>query len=109
MHPLFLPIEEFFRDDYIAQRMLYLGGVETNIDTQARYNAYRDSQKKAFLRYHKNNVFHLDYIYESAYRLASSCMFDRVEPKHQVFATNNKMAAGILAGRMPKGFRFPTS
>ena len=53
-----------------AQRVFFVGGVETNIDTQARYKAYRDSLKKAGLKFNKEDVFHLDYTYESAYRLA---------------------------------------
>ena len=39
-----------------AQRVFFVGGVETNIDTQARYKAYRDSLKKAGLKFNKEDV-----------------------------------------------------
>ena len=57
-------------EDCRRERVFFVGGVETNIDTQARYKAYRDSLRKAGIKFHKEDVYHLDYTYESAYRLA---------------------------------------
>ena len=50
-----------------AERIFFVGGLKTNIDTQARYKAYRDVLRQAGLRFHKDDVYYLDYTYESAY------------------------------------------
>jgi LacI family transcriptional regulator len=81
-----------------AQRVFFVGGLETNIDTQARYKAYRDTLRKAGLKFNKEDVYHLDYTYESAYRLAMDNVRAWAGPKHCVFAANDEMAAGIIAG-----------
>ena len=36
-----------------AKRVFFVGGLETNIDTQARYKAYRDTLRKAGLKFSK--------------------------------------------------------
>jgi LacI family transcriptional regulator len=81
-----------------ATRVFFVGGLETNIDTQARYKAYRDMLRNAGLKFSKNAVHHLDYTYESAYRLALDHVRDWAGPGHCVFAANDEMAAGIIAG-----------
>jgi LacI family transcriptional regulator len=81
-----------------AKRVVFVGGLETNIDTQARYKAYRDTLRQAGLKFHKEDVYHLDYTYESAYRLAIENVRKWAGPKHCVFAANDEMAAGIVAG-----------
>ena len=81
-----------------ATRVFFVGGLETNIDTQARYKAYRDTLRKAKLKFSKSDVHHLDYTYESAYRLALELVHDWAGPGHCVFAANDEMAAGIIAG-----------
>ena len=45
-------------------------GLETNIDTQARFKAYRDTLRTAASSSASDDVYYLDYTYESAYRLA---------------------------------------
>jgi DNA-binding LacI/PurR family transcriptional regulator len=81
-----------------AKRVFFVGGLETNIDTQARYKAYRDVLRKASLKFLKDDVYHLDYTYESAYRLAMENVRRWAGAKHCVFAANDEMAAGIIAG-----------
>jgi len=81
-----------------AKRVFFVGGLETNIDTQARYKAYRDTLRKAGLKFCRDDVYHLDYTYDSAYRLAIEKVRDWAGPKHAVFAANDEMAAGIIAG-----------
>jgi LacI family transcriptional regulator len=81
-----------------ATRVFFVGGLETNIDTQARYKAYRDTLRTAGLKFSKCDVYHLDYTYESAYRLALDHVRDWMGPGHCVFAANDEMAAGIMAG-----------
>ena len=90
-----------------AQRVFFVGGVETNIDTQARYKAYRDALKRAGVNFQKEDVYHLDYTYESAYRLTVGKVAAWAGPKHYVFAANDEMAAGIIAGAAAKGVLVP--
>lgn len=90
-----------------AQRIYFVGGVETNIDTQARYKAYRDAIRKAGLKSHQEDVYHLDYTYDSAYQLALNKARDWAGPKHFVFAANDEMAAGIIAGVAAQGVSVP--
>jgi LacI family transcriptional regulator len=94
-------------EDCRAERVFFVGGVKTNIDTQARYKAYRDSLRKAGIKFHKADVYHLDYTYESAYRLAIETVREWVGPNHKVFAANDEMAAGIIAGANAKGLTIP--
>jgi DNA-binding LacI/PurR family transcriptional regulator len=85
-------------DECGAQRIIFVGGLETNIDTQARYKAYRDMLRKAGLKFQKEDVYYLDFTYDSAYRLATEKARDWAGPHHCVFAANDEMAAGIIAG-----------
>ncbi len=90
-----------------AQRVIFVGGVETNIDTQARYKAFRDSLKSAGIKFKKSDAYHLDYTYESAYRLALEKVEEWAGESHIVFAANDEMAAGIIAGAIAKNFQVP--
>jgi LacI family transcriptional regulator len=90
-----------------AKRVYFVGGVRTNIDTQARYKAYREVLRTAGIDFHKSDVYHLDYTYESAYRLTLDKVADWVGPGHKVFAANDEMAAGIVAGAVAKNVRIP--
>jgi LacI family transcriptional regulator len=94
-------------EDCGAERVFFVGGVETNIDTQARYKAYRDWLRKAGIKCHSTDVYHLDYTYESAYRLALDNVREWVGPNHKVFAANDEMAAGIIAGAIARNVRVP--
>ena len=90
-----------------ATRIIFVGGLETNIDTQARCRAHRDALRMAGMKYRKEDVYYLDYTYESAYRLAVKEVKDWVAEGHCVFAANDEMAAGILAGANAKNVRVP--
>ncbi len=90
-----------------AQRIYFVGGVETNIDTQARYKAYREALQQAGVKSHKDDVYHLDYTYDSAYQLALKKARAWAGPKHFVFAANDEMAAGIIAGAAAQGVSVP--
>ncbi len=94
-------------EDCGAERVYFVGGVETNIDTQARYKAYRDSLRKAGIQFHKADCYHLDYTYESAYRLALDKVGEWAGPHRVVFAANDEMAAGIIAGAIANRIRVP--
>ncbi len=94
-------------DDCGAERVYFIGGPETNIDTQARCDAYRDTMKQAGLSCKSDDVYYLDFTYESAYRLAIEKAADWVGPRHYVFAANDEMAAGIVAGAIAKRVSVP--
>jgi LacI family transcriptional regulator len=81
-----------------ATRIFFVGGPETNIDTQARLAAFRDALKQSGLKFRKEDVFHLDFTYESAHRLAVGQAAAWSGERHFVFAANDEMAAGIVAG-----------
>jgi LacI family transcriptional regulator len=90
-----------------ARRIVFVGGPETNIDTQARFKAYRDVLRKTGLKFHKDDVYYLDFSYESAYRLAMMEIGSWAGERHFVFAANDEMAAGIIAGATAKKHTVP--
>jgi len=90
-----------------AKRVFFIGGLETNIDTRARCRAYRDALREGGLKYRKEDVYYLDYTYDSAYRLAVKNVKSWAARGHCVFAANDEMAAGILAGAIAKNVRVP--
>lgn len=90
-----------------AKRIFFVGGLETNIDTRARCRAYRNALRKAGLTYRSEDIYYLDYTYDSAYRLAVKKVKEWTAPGHFVFAANDEMAAGILAGAIAKQVRVP--
>lgn len=94
-------------EDCGKQRIIFVGGLKTNIDTQARYKAYAESLRTANLHVDKGDVYYLDYTYESAYRLASSDVRKWAGAKAAVFAANDEMAAGIIAGAIAGGVSVP--
>jgi LacI family transcriptional regulator len=89
------------------RRIVFVGGLKTNIDTQARYMAYCDMLKQAKLAANAEDVYYLDYSYESAYRLAETKVRDWAGPEVGVFAANDEMAAGIIAGAIAKKVAVP--
>jgi LacI family transcriptional regulator len=98
---------EHLLEDCHDTRVIFVGGLETNIDTQARYRAYCDTLRKAKRKTADDDVFYLDYTYESAYRLAVSKVRDWIGRNHAVFAANDEMAAGIIAGAIATGVSVP--
>jgi LacI family transcriptional regulator len=94
-------------DECGKQRIIFVGGPKTNIDTQARYRAYCDTLPQAKLAANAEDVYYLDYSYESAYRLAETKVRDWAGPDVGVFAANDEMAAGIIAGAIAKKVAVP--
>jgi LacI family transcriptional regulator len=94
-------------DDCGKQRIIFVGGLKTNIDTQARYKAYCDALKKSGHPVDKNDVYYLDYTHESAYRLALEKVREWAGADSCVFAANDEMAAGIIAGAVEKDVDVP--
>jgi LacI family transcriptional regulator len=94
-------------DECHMQRVIFVGGLKTNIDTQARYKAYCESLERADRKVDKHDVYYLDYTHESAYRLANSKVRDWAGEDSAVFAANDEMAAGIIAGAIAKDVSVP--
>jgi LacI family transcriptional regulator len=94
-------------EDCDKQRIIFVGGLKTNIDTQARYKAYCDTLEQANCKVDSRDVYYLDYTYESAYRLSASNARDWAGADTSVFAANDEMAAGIIAGAIAQGVPVP--
>ncbi len=90
-----------------ATRVIFVGGLKTNIDTQARFAAYRDMLSEADIESSEDDVYYLDYTYASAYRLSSERTPAWAGTKHFVFAANDEMAAGIIAGATANNIGVP--
>lgn len=85
-------------DECGMERVIFVGGLKTNIDTQARYKAYCETLNRAGRKVNTEDVYYLDYTYESAYRLARAKASKWAGEASAVFAANDEMAAGIIAG-----------
>jgi LacI family transcriptional regulator len=94
-------------DDCGASRIIFVGGLQTNIDTQTRYKAYCDTLAQARRKVRSRDVYYLDYTYESAYRLALDEVEKWAGSGHCVFAANDEMAAGIIAGAIARNVSVP--
>lgn len=90
-----------------AKRIIFVGGLKTNIDSQARYSAYRHVLHEAQLTLAKSDVYHLDYTYDSAFQLSRQKAPEWAGRNHFVFAANDEMAAGIIAGANANSIAVP--
>jgi LacI family transcriptional regulator len=90
-----------------ARRVIFVGGHRTNMDTMARFDAYREVLGEVGLPFTDKDVFFLDYEYESAYGLTLGRIRDWVGPGHCVFAANDEMASGIVAAAAKEKFSVP--
>ena len=90
-----------------AKRIVFVGGLETNFDTIARFEAYRQVLTEAELPLCPNDVYYLDYEYGTAYDLATKRVRQWAAPDCHVFAANDEMAAGIVAAAGAAGLSVP--
>ncbi|MCA9244914.1 MAG: LacI family DNA-binding transcriptional regulator [Phycisphaerales bacterium] len=90
-----------------VRRVIFLGGCDTNADTQARLAAWRRSLTKARLPLVDEDVYHLDYEFESACRLAADRLDDWADPDTCVVAANDEMAAGVISAAHAAGVTVP--
>ncbi len=81
-----------------AKRVFFVGGLETNIDTQARYKAYRDMLQQGRPRISQGGRVPLGLHVRVGLSAGDRAVRDWAGPKHCVFAANDEMAAGIIAG-----------
>ncbi len=90
-----------------AERVIFVGGLETNVDTIARLAAYQQALRAAGRAFSAEDVYFLDYSYETAFKLARRAVRAWAGPRHFVFAANDEMAAGIVAAATAEGLRVP--
>jgi LacI family transcriptional regulator len=90
-----------------ARRVIFIGGLATNVDTLARRAAYEQVLTEAGLPVNPADIHHLDYQYETAYQFALPRVRDWAGPGHCVFAANDEMAAGIAAATAAVGLSVP--
>lgn len=90
-----------------AQRVIFVGGQETNVDTIARREAYQQVLTQTGLPFTAEDIYHLDYQYDTAFELAAHCVQDWAGRGSCVFAANDEMAAGIIAAAKAAGVSLP--
>jgi LacI family transcriptional regulator len=90
-----------------ADRILFVGGHATNFDTIERLSAYRDVLHSRNRFPLPGDIYHLDYQYETAYRLGAREVHNWHRQSSCVFAANDEMAAGIIDAALERGIRVP--
>lgn len=93
--------------DCRVRRIVFVGGLRTNVDTIERLAACRSAAEAAGLTLADDDIHHLDYQYDSAYALAERCARQWTGPGNCVFAANDEMAAGIIAAAVRAGLHLP--
>lgn len=92
-----------------ARRIIFVGGLATNVDTIARLAACREVLAESGLQLAPQDIFHLDYQYETAYQLALQHVREWSGSGHCVFAANDEMASGIVDAATAAGLSVPRS
>jgi LacI family transcriptional regulator len=90
-----------------AERVVFVGGLKTNIDTIDRLEAYKDVMDRASLKVGPNDVYHLDFSYEKAFEFGIKQVQGWADSDAFVFAANDEMAAGIIDAAIEKGIAVP--
>lgn len=84
-------------DNCHTKRIIFIGGHETNVDTQARLAGCRSVMEGRGLQIADGDVHFLDYQYETAFRFAGEHVRSWAGSGNAVFAANDEMAAGVTA------------
>jgi LacI family transcriptional regulator len=93
--------------DCQVKRVVFVGGLVTNIDTMERLSAYREVMAEAKLPVGADDVFHLDYQYDTAYELGEARVDQWAKQRVGVFAANDEMAAGLIDAAIAAGYSLP--
>ncbi|MFH0982712.1 MAG: LacI family DNA-binding transcriptional regulator [Planctomycetota bacterium] len=94
-------------DTCLCRRILFVGGLPTNVDTIARIEAYKQALTEARLPISPSDIHHLDYHYETAYEFARRHVREWAGQGHCVFAANDEMASGIIDAATAVGLTVP--
>lgn len=90
-----------------AERLIFIGGPSTNVDTLARLEACRAALAETGRKLDAADVYHLDYEFETAYQLALARLREWVGPRTAIFAANDEMASGVVAAAAALGVAVP--
>lgn len=83
-------------DNRPQDRLIFIGGHETNLDTIDRLNAYRKVLAEFGRKPGDDDIVHLDYRYGTAFDFASERVLGWAETPTTIFAANDEMAAGVV-------------
>ncbi len=89
------------------RRIVFMGGPTTNVDTMARRQAYEEVMRAADLPVSPDDVYHLDFQYETAYAFARGRVKGWVGSRHCVFAANDEMACAVIDAATEAQVRVP--
>lgn len=88
-------------------RIVFIGGCETNLDTLDRLAAFRKVMSEAERKPTADDVVHLDYSYETAFDFASDHVLQWATGPTTIFAANDEMAAGVVDAAIAATLRVP--
>lgn len=89
------------------KRILFMGGLTTNVDTMARRQVYEEVMRAADLPVSPEDVYHLDFQYETAYAFARDRVKGWAGSRHCVFAANDEMACAVIDAATEARVRVP--
>lgn len=84
----------------------FIKGNNAEYVTHLRYDGYRDALANHGIKLSSRNVLQGDYLSESAFRLSSKLLSKRSRPT-AIFASNDAMAAGVIAAAYKLGISMP--
>ena len=90
-----------------VQRLIFIGGPATNLDTRERELACREVMRRSGGRFADHDIHYLNYEFETAYSFARRSLREWVGPGACVFAANDEMAAGIVTAALEAGVTIP--
>ncbi len=90
-----------------TKRIVFVGGLVTNFDTIERLAAFHSTMDEANIPISSNDIFHLDYNYQTAFELGSKQVREWARSRASVFAANDEMAAGIIDAAIELGISVP--
>ena len=88
-------------------RLIFIGGQETNLDTIDRLEAFRSVLAESGHAASEDGIVHLDYNYETAFDYASDRVLEWAAKPTTVFAANDEMAAGVVDAAIAATLRVP--
>ena len=94
-------------DNCGAQRLVFVGGQPTNVDTIERLAAFQEAAAEGGVSIESSDVFHLDYRYDTAFDLGQKKVREWARRRVSVFAANDEMAAGIIDAAIDAGLSLP--
>lgn len=88
-------------------RIVFLGGHPTNLDTIDRLAAFRSVLNDCGRDLTNKDLVHLDYEYSTAFDYASDHVLEWASGQTTVFAANDEMAAGVIDAASSAALRVP--